>query len=89
MPGLVSQIALVEIGEKGGVREVLKARAIVSHHVCWSWQVESDVAVPMDALVSTGKVTQVRRGTVVEDGALVTRDSAGVLSVAVTKVAYA
>ena len=62
------RIALVEIGEKGGVREVLQARAIVSHHVCWSWQVESDVAVPMGALVSTGEVTEVRRGTVVGDG---------------------
>ena len=55
---------LFEVGEKGSVREVLKAGGVVSHDVGTSWDKEVGLAVAVLPLVGTGIVAEVGRGPV-------------------------
>ena len=47
------------MGKKGSVRQVLKARGVISHHVVWSWEEETFMAIAVEALVVAGVVAQV------------------------------
>ena len=67
-PRLGLRIALVEVRQEGGVREVLQARAVVRHDVQRSWEEEACVAVAVLALVSAGEVAEVHRGSFSRDG---------------------
>ena len=51
LPRCGLRIVLFEVGEKGGVGEMLEARGIVSHDVVRPREVGSKVAVAMAALV--------------------------------------
>ena len=61
LPGCGLRIVLVEVGEKGSVRQVLQAGGIVGHDVGVSWEVGRFVAVAMEALVQACVVAQVGR----------------------------
>ncbi len=71
MPSRGLRIALIEMGEKGSVREVLEARGIIRHDVELSWEVVGEVTVAVLPLVATGEVAQVGGGAIAGDRALV------------------
>ena len=47
------RVQLLEVGKKGLVRQVLQARSVVGHDVGLSWDILSDVAVAVAALMVT------------------------------------
>ena len=68
-PRSVLRIALVEVGEKVRVSEVLETRGVVGHDIGRSWEVGSSVAVAVVALMGTLPIAEVSCGTFAADGA--------------------
>ena len=68
LPGPVLWIGLVEVSEKRSVREVLKTRSVVGHHVSRAREVEACVAVPVEALMGAREEAEVGGRTVIGDG---------------------
>ena len=58
LPRLVLQIVLFNLGDKGGIGEVLKAGRIVCHDVVRSWEVGGEMAVAEETLVGARIVAQ-------------------------------
>ena len=50
-PGFALRIVLFEVGEEGGIREMLETRGVVRHAVAVSWEVSREVAVAVGSLV--------------------------------------
>ena len=65
------RIVLVEVGEKGGVREVLETGRVVGHDVQVSWEIVSEVAIAVVSLMLAGVVAEVGRGAITGHRALV------------------
>jgi hypothetical protein len=61
---------LFEVSEQFRVRQVLKARSVVSHHVSLSWEEVTDVTVAMEALVVAGIAAEPCSCAVTGDGPL-------------------
>ena len=80
-PGQRLLVVLFEVGQEGRICEVLQARGVVCHHIGFSWDILSHVAVAVLALVVTGKDALVsgcpRRG---HRSTLYARDSRCVVS---------
>jgi hypothetical protein len=74
------RIVLFKMSEEFSVREVLKARSVVGHHVSFAWEEEADMAVTVLALVIASIATQAGRGPVTGHGAFgQARQSGGVV----------
>lgn len=69
MPRFALRIALVEVGEKQRVGEMLETRGVVAHPVGVSREVEGGVTVSVKALVAAGVVAKKGGGAVAGDGA--------------------
>ena len=57
-PTLGLWIVLFEVGKKGIISEMLKARGIVAHDVSLSWEILADVAVAVLTLVKASKAAE-------------------------------
>ena len=67
LPRFCLWIFLLEVGEKGGVREVLQTGRVVGHAISASWYEETVMAIAVLALVHAGVIAEMGSWSVAGD----------------------